>query len=287
MADAAKKQPQEKKGAAERSAIKTCPLCQAPTTYLRTIRGGKKACRDCARKAKSQSFAERYEEAKRIQQEKVKRQKWAHRIRFAKEGKKAFGEKNYKDGVIKYELYLRVLEEGFNLPKGSGKIDPEMFENQAEVLLMAAIYWDLLRVYDRSLQVEKKFQLYTRQFLKFSSGFPWQKTYAQNIARYIQWGSPTHLNEFKMICRALGGKVQKGCFIATACFGYDAPETVYFRKFRDDILDRYVLGKLFISFYYRTSPKIVEWFNLRQGLLPIPRKALSLIYKSLNKIWSY
>jgi hypothetical protein len=49
----------------------------------------------------------------------------------------------------------------------------------------------------------------------------------------------------------------KKCFIATAAMGSEDHYVVKdLRKFRDDVLNKYFLGKIFIKFYYFTSPPI-------------------------------
>lgn len=45
------------------------------------------------------------------------------------------------------------------------------------------------------------------------------------------------------------------CFIATACYrDLYSPEVILLRKFRDEILCKYFLGRIFIKFYYSSSP---------------------------------
>jgi len=49
--------------------------------------------------------------------------------------------------------------------------------------------------------------------------------------------------------------VNKGCFIATAAYGTDFGEELdYFRNFRDTFLLRNMIGKGFVSCYYRIGP---------------------------------
>lgn len=50
-----------------------------------------------------------------------------------------------------------------------------------------------------------------------------------------------------------------GCYIATMAYGsYNHPQVIELRHFRDRTLSNSLLGRLFISFYYRISPKLVE-----------------------------
>lgn len=61
---------------------------------------------------------------------------------------------------------------------------------------------------------------------------------------------------------------KKGCYIATAVYGsYDCPEVWVLRRYRDNHLNKTILGRMFIRIYYATSPIVVrifskqKWFN--------------------------
>jgi len=50
-----------------------------------------------------------------------------------------------------------------------------------------------------------------------------------------------------------------GCYIATMTYGsYEHPQVLVLREFRDNILSKYVFGRVFIKTYYKYSPKLVE-----------------------------
>ncbi|MEE1154240.1 MAG: CFI-box-CTERM domain-containing protein [Acutalibacteraceae bacterium] len=50
---------------------------------------------------------------------------------------------------------------------------------------------------------------------------------------------------------------KEGCYIATAVYGsYNAPEVVTLRSFRDKILYKSKIGRLFIKVYYKVSPPV-------------------------------
>ena len=52
-------------------------------------------------------------------------------------------------------------------------------------------------------------------------------------------------------------KGSSSCYIATACFeDEDAPEVVFFRSFRDQVLLNTVIGTYLIKKYYQLSPKL-------------------------------
>lgn len=49
------------------------------------------------------------------------------------------------------------------------------------------------------------------------------------------------------------------CYIATACYGdYDAPEVIILRNYRDQVLKKKVLGRIFIGGYYFFSPGLAK-----------------------------
>lgn len=65
--------------------------------------------------------------------------------------------------------------------------------------------------------------------------------------------------------RSTRTNVNKGaCYIATAVYGsYDATEVLVLRRYRDDVLNNTTIGRVFISVYYKWSPKFAgklkEW----------------------------
>lgn len=63
----------------------------------------------------------------------------------------------------------------------------------------------------------------------------------------------------EQVLQKAGIKPKQGCFIATACYGsYHAPQVVTLRYFRDHVLEKSELGRMFVKLYYIFSPKIVE-----------------------------
>lgn len=50
-----------------------------------------------------------------------------------------------------------------------------------------------------------------------------------------------------------------GCYIATCVYGsYNCPSVYVLRRFRDNFLASFILGKVFIKFYYFVSPELVK-----------------------------
>lgn len=77
-------------------------------------------------------------------------------------------------------------------------------------------------------------------------------------------------NELGMESAKLLAKLKessKGCYIATACYGsYEAHEVMLFRNYRDNVLQKYIAGKIFISTYYRYSPFLANYLKNKSTL---------------------
>lgn len=80
-------------------------------------------------------------------------------------------------------------------------------------------------------------------------------------------------------------ETNEGCYIATAVYNsYDCPQVWTFRRFRDQVLYKSFLGRLFVKIYYTVSPLLVKkygkssWFN---GLF---LKILNCFARILQKI---
>lgn len=71
----------------------------------------------------------------------------------------------------------------------------------------------------------------------------------------------------------------KRCFIATAVFGEDAPETNHLRRWRDETLMPSKVGRVAVAVYYRVSPAVAEWCDGREGVRKVIAKALSVVVK--------
>ena len=70
-----------------------------------------------------------------------------------------------------------------------------------------------------------------------------------------------------------GGGGSGGCFVATAAYGnYDAPEVIFLRAFRDESLNRSVIGRAFVRAYYAISPPLAAVIAQSSSLRGIVRK---------------
>ena len=78
-----------------------------------------------------------------------------------------------------------------------------------------------------------------------------------------------------------------GCFIATAVYGYQSYKLEIFRNFRDCILLKNKLGKLFVQFYYATSPEIANYIRKRKLVKKfVLYLFIEPIYKMLKLLFS-
>lgn len=76
---------------------------------------------------------------------------------------------------------------------------------------------------------------------------------------------------------------KSGCYIATMVYGsYDAPQVLVLRQFRDNVLNKYYLGRRFISFYYHYSPGWVSKMQDKHTINIILRSVLNFIVKSIK-----
>ena len=67
----------------------------------------------------------------------------------------------------------------------------------------------------------------------------------------------------------------KGCFIATAAYGYyDAPQVQALRNFRDRYLETNSAGRAFVRWYYEYGPIGAAALNEHPWLKPAVRTAL-------------
>ncbi len=80
-------------------------------------------------------------------------------------------------------------------------------------------------------------------------------------------------------------KKQSGCFIATAATGsYDHPKVIKLRLFRDNILKNYILGRIFINYYYKISPPIA---NLIESSNLMKQIVLCLVVNPLSNLANF
>ena len=74
-----------------------------------------------------------------------------------------------------------------------------------------------------------------------------------------------------------------GCYIATMAYGdYDHPQVLILRQFRDNVLDKVMLGKWLVKTYYNYSPMLVAKLAHRKTANDIIRIALNQFIKLIK-----
>ena len=72
------------------------------------------------------------------------------------------------------------------------------------------------------------------------------------------------------------------CFIATAIYGPDAPETDFLRAWRDRVLMPTTTGRFFVQAYYAISPALVPLLCRSRGAASAVRAALNALLATLG-----
>jgi hypothetical protein len=92
------------------------------------------------------------------------------------------------------------------------------------------------------------------------------------------------INEFDVIISKSPRNKKQGCYIATMAYGdYQHPQVIILRQFRDDFLDKTILGKWFTKTYYNYSPLLVEKLKNKKVVNSLIRKTLNQFIKLLKK----
>jgi len=76
-----------------------------------------------------------------------------------------------------------------------------------------------------------------------------------------------------------------GCYIATVCYGSEnSLEVIEFKKFRDNVLSKGLVGTLLIKLYYLMSPSIAIWLKEKHIINRIVRiQILDRILKYIRR----
>lgn len=77
------------------------------------------------------------------------------------------------------------------------------------------------------------------------------------------------------------------CFVATVCFGTDAPETIALRAWRDKFLVKHALGREFIVWYYKNGEVIAEFVDKSKLLKQATKLLIGAFASFIIKIKRY
>ena len=190
-------------------------------------------------------------------EKKAKLQK--RRMELAALGARAMKTRNFAEAVPCFLGYLKILEQSKGAPPG--KLVPAHFDRKAELselVLIAGIYWDLVKVYDRSKSASsyRELNAFLDKFLLFSKGMPYEPVCRELIRKYLRNDKPIHAKEFREAYRKMTGNK---CFVATSLVDQIDERTLpRLRKFRDRRLQRRWAGRVFVRFYYAIGPAFAD-----------------------------
>jgi hypothetical protein len=221
-----------------------------------------------------------------LMREKSKEQKklmlWKSRVNLIKKARQYMNERMFSDAAVTYEKYIKVMETVYDCKPG--ELTPEMFKDSArtqELTVVVSVFWDLVRIYDTNdkyLERMNKACDKLAAFLKFTPIYP-------DIIKKAEIFAKTARNQNVIKSFLKNANQSKGrCFIATSAYNSPHhPIVLALSTFRDESLENQTLGRLFVTAYYRISPKIAQIMDLIPIVKPPVRWMLFLATNWLHK----
>jgi len=210
-----------------------------------------------------------------------KKRLWQSRIPLIKKGHALMSNKLYTEAAISYEKYIKVLELAFSCKPGD--LTPESLKESAktaELTVIVGVYWDLLRIYDSNDKYSDRQKHVATQLAKFINYTP---IYPDIMKKALIFVSQARHPEIVKTFITLSKKKRTRCFVATSAFNAPASmEVLILRAYRDQILKQTFLGRKFILFYYKVSPKFASFLDHQTWLKPAVRALLRVVIKCVR-----
>jgi len=190
-----------------------------------------------------------------IKEEENNRKLRTIRFDIARNGLAAYKNHQFAEAVRNFSKYIAILEELHK--SGPGGLVPDHFDSkndQGELLMLSGIYWDLVKLYDRTKSDAKvgEFHHYLKKYILFSKGFPHQPLCAEAVRKYVTSGKPVHTSDFRAAYKELNPNF---CFIASSLVDVLDELTIpRLRSFKDQILVRNQIGRAGVISYYHAGP---------------------------------
>ena len=183
------------------------------------------------------------------------------RIDLAKQGLKAFETNRNPEAINFFNAYIRILEDWKDASPGG--LNPTFFDRKKEIpemMLISGVYWTLTKIYDKSqTPTGKEFPHYLEKFIVFSKGLPYQSLSAEHLRKYTNHEKPMHKDAFRNAYKMIG---TGGCFIATSLLDVTSDQTlVRLWDFKEHLLEKSKLGRVFIKYYYQVGPWVARGLN--------------------------
>jgi hypothetical protein len=258
-----------------------CPACKAENVELKDV-NGLLVCEKCAGKRFSSKVRKKIEEAFERQQDQKKREAWNRRLELARKGVRHYEEGRLPEALRLFKDYISILENKYGV--GVGGLTLSVFnlkKDAGEVLLIAGVYWDLVKIYDHMKGHSAEMRICLNKFIEFSIDRPHLILASEAIRKYIASKSAVNVQDFKSAQQVLHKHLAK-CFIAGAVFGPASPEVQILQNFRDTFLESHFVGRQFTRVYYKMSPAIGV-FIIKN---PTMAKPIRLFLKKIVKILS-
>jgi hypothetical protein len=245
-------------------------------------------CKVCLSYVMNEAFSTVLEKRVKIEQDKRKSELWQSRIKFLKQGKNAFQSKNTIEAVKNYSSYLLVLEKVLDI--GPGELSPDFFRTirgEKEKSIVALVYFDLMRIYDKSEPSYNNFIKCIEKVRVFALSTKEGKGILKSIEHYLNYsGEAVHKKELKKLYIELNKKIKikKKCFIATYIYqDYDCHEVRVLRYFRDNFLLRYKTTGVLVEIYYDLAPKLIPVLDRNRILKALTRIFLNVFIGLIEK----
>jgi hypothetical protein len=213
---------------------------------------------DKRREALRKNIESNIERAEQIRKQEL----LSRRTEIAREGTKHYQNNRIGEAVKSFHLYIKLLEDWKQVR--TGQIGPHNFDKVVElpeIILLSGVYWDLAKIYDHSKdpQINPQITTYLDKFILFSKGFSHEPLCAESMRKYIDKNKPKHLALFKAAYKRYG---RSDCFVVSSLLDVTEPQTLEtYRNFRDQVLSRHPLGKVFTAVYYRIGPGAAYLLN--------------------------
>ena len=109
--------------------------------------------------------------------------------------------------------------------------------------------------------------------------------YVVPLVTSVGGGSCSVGSRTKFLCPQCGHVLKrKGCFIATATYeSADADEVFLLRQYRDNVLEKSLMGRAFIRFYYLTSPYVAKVVESSEPIKRVARRLLDKLVPIAEK----
>lgn len=211
-----------------------------------------------SQKKKNKSTEELRAERERYMIRKMLEGRYKQRFTIAKEGKIALNKRDYKTMVYKFNEYLKILADTYEVDS-IYEIKPESFDKKkdvTELLVISQIYWELSKLYDQSSKATDKIKLCLRQFVRFTVDMQYQSLNSEIVRKELKRRKFKQLPLFKSSLESIYREA-KGCYLATH-FSQDENLLMQLRALKNNVLLQQAWGVWLVRVYYKLSPRLVR-----------------------------